>query len=110
MNKLLTLAIAMTMAACAADSTDDVETNVAPAPMTASTFNNGGGTTKTKSDLEADGYTCSHLEGTTVTLCWKNGSGSYSCDDRGVCIPDARTAPPIKRLPIAPIATAVLAP
>ncbi len=40
---------------------------------------------KTKGDLEADGYTCKLLEGTTLTLCWKNGSPSYSCDAQGRC-------------------------
>lgn len=42
-------------------------------------------TTKTKSDLLADGYTCTTMEGTTVTLCWKNGSPGYTCNDRGTC-------------------------
>lgn len=109
--KLITLfALSLTLAACAADGTDDVETTVAPSPMTASTFNTGGGTGTTKqSDLEANGYTCSHLDGTTLTLCWKNGGGSYTCDANGNCIASLTTTPTKTYYPLAPISTAVLA-
>lgn len=49
-------------------------------------INDGTGpATKTKSGLLADGYTCTTMEGTTVTLCWKNGSPGYTCNDRGTC-------------------------
>lgn len=64
--------------------------------------------TKTKSELLADGYTCATLEGTTVTLCWKNGSPGYTCNDRGTCTQDLRkgTNPYI----VAPAPTLVVAP
>jgi hypothetical protein len=111
MKTLLTIAFAMTMAACAAENGDEaVETTVTPAPMTASTFNNGGGTgTKTIGDLQGDGYTCQHQEGTTLTLCWKGGS-TWSCNEKGVCIEMLTTKPPIRPIYPLPIATAVLAP
>ncbi|HKP56308.1 MAG TPA: hypothetical protein VJV78_06300 [Polyangiales bacterium] len=62
-------------------------------PRAAQRQSGGTGDTKSKSDLENDGYTCRALEGTTLTLCWKNGSPGYSCDPQGRCIQDARTAP-----------------
>jgi len=64
-------------------------------------INNGGGTGgKSKADLLADGYTCTTLSGTTVTLCWKNGSPGYTCNDRGTCTQNAKpVAPPIVTLP-----------
>ena len=70
-------------------------------PRAAQRQSGGTGDTKSKSDLENDGYTCRALEGTTLTLCWKNGSPGYSCDPQGRCIQDARTAPdsPFGQLP-----------
>jgi hypothetical protein len=62
-------------------------------PRVAQRQSGGGGSTKSKSDLENDGYTCRALEGTTLTLCWKTGSPGYSCDPQGRCIQDARTTP-----------------
>lgn len=57
--------------------------------------NNGGFTTKTKSELEADGWTCKLLEGTSITFCTKPGeSGSWSCNDRGTCTQNKTTLPP----------------
>ncbi|MBS2013001.1 MAG: hypothetical protein JST00_08950 [Deltaproteobacteria bacterium] len=53
-----------------------------------------GFTTKTQSELEADGWTCKLLSGTTITFCTKPGtSGSWSCNDRGTCTQN-KTAPP----------------
>ena len=61
--------------------------------------NNGTSQIKTKKSLEADGYTCSSLEGTTVTLCWKNGSPTYSCDESGRCIQHMTQPPPPRPIP-----------
>jgi len=46
---------------------------------------------KSKSDLENDGYTCTTT--LTWTLCYRNGSPSYSCDPQGRCTTN-RSAPP----------------
>jgi hypothetical protein len=49
-------------------------------------INTGGFTTKTKGELEAEGWTCKILDGTSMTFCTKPGeSGSWSCNDRGTC-------------------------
>ncbi len=64
--------------------------------------------TKTKSDLLADGYTCTTMEGTTVTLCWKNGSPGYTCNDRGTCTQNFTRSP--SPYVVAPAPTLVVAP
>ena len=106
--KLISMSVflSMAVAACAAQSGDEIA-SVEPAPVTASTINNGGGpATKKQSDLENDGYTCRHLEGTTLTLCWK-GSSTYSCDEHGNCIEGLQRPP--RPIFVAPPPTAVLA-
>lgn len=50
------------------------------------------GSSKTKADLLADGYTCTTMEGTIVTLCWKNGSPGY-VHDRGTCTQNLTKSP-----------------
>lgn len=78
---------------------DQPAPDVEAAETTPSAIKQGGtGGTKTKQDLINDGYTCSELEGTTLTLCWK-GSSTYSCDQRGNCI-ETRTQPPPPKGPI----------
>lgn len=54
-----------------------------------------GASFKKQSDLEADGWTCRQLEGTTMTFCTKPGTpGSWSCDSRGNCTSNLSTPPP----------------
>jgi len=69
-------------------------------------LNKGTGGTSTKDNLEANGYTCSALEETSLTLCWKNGSPSYSCDPQGRCIQNL-TRPPITGPIVGPTPTVV---
>lgn len=88
------------LASCALETdTNDLEVDAVESAVQRQS--GGTGDTKSKSDLENDGYTCRALEGTTLTLCWKNGSPGYSCDPEGRCIQDARTAPdsPVGKLP-----------
>ncbi|HKU44225.1 MAG TPA: hypothetical protein VJR89_38965 [Polyangiales bacterium] len=75
------------------EASDISEAQELERPSVAERQNNGSSDTKSKSDLENDGYTCRALEGTTLTLCWKNGSPGYSCDPEGRCIQNARTSP-----------------
>lgn len=76
------------------ESTDD---GAAVGEVQSALQNNGGGTTKTKGDLEADGWTCKLLEGTSLTFCTKPGTpGSWSCNDRGTCTQNKTTPPPVK--------------
>jgi hypothetical protein len=84
---VLATALATMMVGCSADevgSDSEPEQEVVASTEQAQ-IKGGGGTTKTKAGLEADGYTCTALSGTTVTLCWKNGSPGYTCNDRGTC-------------------------
>ena len=63
-----------------------------------SAMDNGTGfTIMMKSELEADGWTCTLLSGTSLTFCTKPGeSGSWSCNDRGTCTQNKTTPPPRK--------------
>jgi hypothetical protein len=100
-------ALASMIAACSADEVgDEPEADPAVASTQQAVMSSSGGTgTKTIGDLKADGYTCSEPIG-TLTLCWKNGSPGYSCNEKGVCIQNARRAP--GRIIVAPMPTAVL--
>jgi hypothetical protein len=105
--KTAAVVVAMTLASVMAGcSAEEAEPEAVASNEEALAVGAGGGASKTKGDLEADGYTCSSLAGTTVTLCWKNGSPGYTCNDRGTCIPNAKRSPGGI---IAPVPTAVLA-
>jgi hypothetical protein len=99
----------MMATACSAE-VDGEESEVLPTAQTSevepTAIKNGTSGTTTKSALEADGYTCKALEGTTLTLCWK-GSSTYSCNDLGKCIETRTTPPPRPPIVVPPIATAV---
>jgi hypothetical protein len=105
MTALVMAALAATTVACSAaqDGSDALDESQAEnlGSTEQALINNGGGTRgKSKADLLADGYTCTTLSGTTVTLCWKNGSPGYTCNDRGTCTQNAKpVAPPIITLP-----------
>jgi hypothetical protein len=105
-------AAAVIMAGCSAEieaESSDAVPAIEVSEVTPSAKKGGGGlgTTK-KDDLLKDGYTCSELEGTTLTLCWK-GSTTYSCDSNGNCIQmHTQPQPPVTRpIVVAPIATVV---
>ncbi len=108
MTAMLTLAMGT---GCSSEIDDGIENEVTNIDvddtLTPNTDNGTNNSVRTKSSLEGDGFTCTHLEGTTLTTCYKNGEKSWSCNDKGNCIQDARTAPPRKFFPAFPISTAV---
>lgn len=97
----LVAAVAMSslavVAGCGVSTDSDHDDDEAVGDVSSALQNNGGGTTKTKGELEADGWTCKLLEGTSLTFCTKPGTpGSWSCNDRGTCTQNKTTPPPVK--------------
>jgi len=85
------------VAGCGVSTDSDNVEDEAVGDVQSALQNNGGGTTKTKGELEADGWTCKLLDGTSLTFCTKPGTpGSWSCNDRGTCTQNKTTPPPVK--------------
>ena len=69
--------------------------------------NGAGGTGKSKSDLEKDGYSCEYVA-TNFWECTKNGETTYWCDSTGQCQPAPRQVPQWPGMVLTPVAAPIL--
>lgn len=103
MKATLAMAVFGVLVGCAAEGTEpEGETATENTGTATQAMPIGPSVTfKKKSDLEADGWTCKALEGTSMTFCTEPGtSGSYSCDSNGNCISNMTTPPKTGPKPI----------
>lgn len=89
MIPLTLLMLTTALAACAASPEEDESAEAQSDALQVG----AGGTVKSISDLEGEGYTCRNWGGTTVTECTKFGSPTYTCDSAGRCAVLKTTTP-----------------